>query len=332
MKKKTKQPILYLNYDNPLPNVDVVANAFGNTLEPGPVVTAPRIKTPAERELEELKDPLGMPTFEEFMKQFFESRGIKFPMLGRTRFISALDCGKSIKKCDDGDDYIDYTHKPADTSWHTHWFEGRQKQMQQNLDAAGISRTAKEETQRQLNTLGDIIESYPSRTTPAAAVAGGFTESTYHPTTGQRLPFHIQYTTPNPSPGIEAHERTHGLDAKPQEDVLDVLDQQLRPEWDTKPDSYRNDPGEKYAHLMQARRDLNLDPSYIVTPEDVKRWRNAGPDAPYWQALQFFDTLDDAGLARIFNEIASANTTPSNIAYADLGLNPRKSIKPARRK
>ena len=41
------------------------------------------------------------------------------------------------------------------------------------------------------------------------------------------------------------------------------------------------------------------------------------------------DLLDDAGLARIFNEIASTNTMPSDMIYADKGKSIH--IKPANR-
>ena len=333
MKKRLKTPQkLYLNHDNELPNVDVVAKML-----PEVQIAAPRIKTEAEKELEELKDPFAMPSFEDYFNAFMESRGIMTPWgFGKTinplkRQVNAIKYG--LPMYDDGtDDTIAYTQKPANTEWHSNWLNNRKKQLQQNLNSAGIDRTVEEEIGRQLSTLRDVTEVYPSKRIPASMSVEGVTRSIYHPVTGQRIPYEIDYTTPSPSAETEAHERTHGLDAKPQEDVLDVLDQSLRPEWDTQPNSYRNDPQEKYAHLMEARKALNLDPAYIVTAEDVRRWRDAGTDTPYYSALDFFSTLDDASLARIFNEIASTNISNSDLIRADVGWMPKRMLKPVKHK
>lgn len=104
MKKRLKTPQkLYLNHDNELPNVDVVAKML-----PEVQIVAPRIKTEAEKELEELKDPFAMPSFEDYFNAFMESRGIMTPWgFGKTinplkRQVNAIKYG--LPMYDDGVD------------------------------------------------------------------------------------------------------------------------------------------------------------------------------------------------------------------------------------
>lgn len=127
MKKKLQTPQkLYLNYDNELPNVDVVAKRL-----PEVQITAPRIKTEAEKELEELKDPFALPSFEDYFNAFMESRGIMTPWgVGKyvnplKRQVNAIKYGLSMY--DGGTDENDgkYRYEKADTDWHYNWLNAR---------------------------------------------------------------------------------------------------------------------------------------------------------------------------------------------------------------
>lgn len=315
MKQRLQTPQkLYLNYDNELPNVDVVAKKL-----PEVQVVAPRIKTKAEKELEELKDPFALPSFEDYFNAFMESRGIMTPWsVGKyvnplKRQVNAIKYGLPMYDEGTNDNDGKYQYKKADTDWHYNWLNARKDILQKNMDTAGISGSADEQIQKQINTLGKVTEIYPPTRNSVADYVGGSTKAVE--IDGQRVPYQIEYYDPDPSAGTIAHERTHGLNAVPQETAAKLLDQQLRPSWDAG-NEYRNSPTEIYAHLMGIRKLFNMDPQHKVTPEDVRKWREKGGlDTD----LNFFSTLDDEGLSKMLNEIAYTGTGNSNLFYADKG-------------
>lgn len=90
------------------------------------------------------------------------------------------------------------------------------------MNTAGISGSAEEQIQKQINTLGNVVETYPDKRQPAADVIGGRTYSEI--VDGEKVPYQIIYEDPNAEADTIAHERTHALNAVPQEAAAKLLD------------------------------------------------------------------------------------------------------------
>lgn len=122
--------------------------------------------------------------------------------------------------------------------------------------------------------------------------------------------FVIKYSTQKnnilPTNTTSTHERTHGLDAKPQEAAIENIisaDTNIK---DNR-DKYLDKPGEIYARMMELRHYLKLNPLMPVSMPMIVQWRKN-------LILQKFslDRYTNQTLYRLFNEIAQNTQRPAN--------------------
>lgn len=317
MKKRLQTPQkIYLNYDNELPNVDVVAKRL-----PEVQIAAPRIKIKAEKELEELKDPFALPSFEDYFNAFMESRGIMTPWsVGKyvnplKRQVNAIKYGlpmydegkNNAQEARSGINYIDDYYGSAG-------FKAR-------LNHADNA---------------DYYPGYNPQFNPQNAnwiVDDRGLGSSYDPNYNSIRIDPIQGSFSAGYDVHAAHERAHNHDAyngwvHPREwnDILNIP---------TSDNQHDRDDHERYADLQAMRYLLNKEGIY-----DARNVDDDGNPIPFTQEMldafkktesykqsRFANMFNDEDIIRAMMLIASNNRTHNNIYYADRG----KSIKPIKR-
>lgn len=102
-----------------------------------------------------------------------------------------------------------------------------------------------------------------------------------------------------PDNGVNIHERTHAMNAAPQERLI-----QNKIDSSKHKDKYLDDSKEIYARLMQYRFNNKLSPGFVVTKQYLQKNRDK------LKALNL-DRYSDDELLFLFNEIAE-NTINNN--------------------
>lgn len=100
---------------------------------------------------------------------------------------------------------------------------------------------------------------------------------------------------------LTTHERTHSLRPLPQEATIKsfMTDNMVT-------DPYLDKPSEIYARLMTARKKLGIDPSKIVTSDDLKQWTGVLKDYDLHRYPKDF-------LLNLFNNVAENSTTKKSL-------------------
>lgn len=115
----------------------------------------------------------------------------------------------------------------------------------------------------------------------------------------------------NPTNTTDIHELTHSLDADPQINAVrypNIQGEKLRE--GVKYNSYYDSAPEIYPRLMEFRKNFNLDPKRIYTPEDIKKFREK------YDPNNILNRYSDEYIEYLLNNVASTKDRDSvkNIA------------------
>lgn len=285
-----------VTYSTPVQSTPTVEPIIEQTL---PEVTVqgsrPRISSFA---LPSLKEMFGPQSLKEYIRDYFtDILGIpKLPgpgQLGRFKY-GKLPC------FEDGNDVYLGT---ADATYHKDWYSKRSQQFDNNNRLIN----GNDDINRQLNDLSNTKE-YDSWNMPDMT-SGRHFDNEIHYNRG-RVNQTIRDHTGESDEDIKVHERTHALNPMAQEAAVDNILNEWNGDPNNKPigrQNYYGNEKEIYAFLMQNRHSLGLDPSYKVSSDDIRNWRNSK------KIVGGLSTLPDQVLLRLFNEVAYNSTPRLNI-------------------
>lgn len=108
----------------------------------------------------------------------------------------------------------------------------------------------------------------------------------------------------NPKKRTKIHERTHAMNALPQERKIEqIIENKYK-------DKYYDNSKEIYSRLMEFRYDNNLDPNKQITIDDLNNWKN--------KLKEFsLDRYDDNTLLQLFNDVAYNNNNTNKVKAKD---------------
>lgn len=210
--------------------------------------------------------------------------------------------------------------KPTDTTWMSNWLTKRADKIQENMGdipSETFDRFNTATAQQQLQNLQGTVQKTVQEVENKAGVGkfNGRTDIKSNPRT-------ITIAADAPAQTV-VHEQTHALaspafggmeDSLPQHQKISQIYKEdgvhsvaptttkdgrvIPPDIRAQLEKYINSPEEIYGRLNELRYGLGLNPTYIVTPEDVQKWRAAGKFDRFWR------DVPDSTILRLFNEVA----------------------------